>query len=151
MKHAIGTTGLIFNEPLLWEKGATGRSGYSMPKRDVDPAPLDDDLKPYFEQIRDADALVLGTPIHAGYMTGWMFSFTTRLSCFSHVKHPLRDKPVILVVTGCFGGTEGHAVQEFARNVSVQSRGAKVMGQIYYTSAIPWWPAKICHIVIFLL
>lgn len=99
--------------------------------------PLDDDLKPYFELIRDAEALVLGTPIHAGYMSGWMFSFTTRLSCFSHVKHPLRDKPVILVVTGCFGGAEGHAVREFARNVSVQSRGAKVIGHVHYASSIP--------------
>lgn len=99
--------------------------------------PLDDDLKPYFELIRDAEALVLGTPIHAGYMSGWMFSFTTRLSCFSHVNHPLRGKPVILVVTGCFEGTEKHAVQEFTRNVAVQSRGAKVVGHIFYASSIP--------------
>jgi multimeric flavodoxin WrbA len=99
--------------------------------------PLDDELKPYFEPIRDAEALVLGTPIHASYMSGWMFSFTTRLSCFSHVKHPLRDKPVILVITGCFEGTEGHALQAFTRNVSVQSRGARVIGHIFYASSIP--------------
>ena len=38
MKHAIGTSGLVFNEPLLWEKGSPGRTGYSMPARDVEPA-----------------------------------------------------------------------------------------------------------------
>ena len=35
-----GTHGLIFNEPLLWEKGATGRTGYSLPTEDVPEAPL---------------------------------------------------------------------------------------------------------------
>ena len=98
--------------------------------------PLDDDLKPYFEPIRDAEALVLGTAIHAGYMTGWMFSFTTRLSCFSHVKLPLRDKPVVLVVTGCFEESE-KTVPQFARNVTVQSRGARVIGHIFYASSRP--------------
>ena len=40
MKETQGAGGLIFNEPLLWEKGAVGRSGCSLPKRDVDPAVL---------------------------------------------------------------------------------------------------------------
>jgi glycine dehydrogenase subunit 2 len=38
-------SGLVFDEPLLWEQGATGRTGFSMPERDVDAAPLDKDLK----------------------------------------------------------------------------------------------------------
>jgi len=29
MKETAGTTGLIFNEPLLWEKGKTGRTAFS--------------------------------------------------------------------------------------------------------------------------
>ena len=32
-------TGLIFNEPLLWEMGSKGRTAISIPDRDVDPAP----------------------------------------------------------------------------------------------------------------
>jgi len=42
MKEFPGTTGLILNEPLLWEKGKQGRSGFSEPRRDVEsfePAP----------------------------------------------------------------------------------------------------------------
>jgi len=31
----LGTTGLIFDEPLLWEMGAAGRNAFSMPERDV--------------------------------------------------------------------------------------------------------------------
>jgi glycine dehydrogenase subunit 2 len=34
-----GRTGLIFDEPLLWERGRKGRSGMSLPKRDVDASP----------------------------------------------------------------------------------------------------------------
>ena len=39
-----GTTGLIFNEPLLWEQGAEGRCGMSIPDRDVLMSPLDSEL-----------------------------------------------------------------------------------------------------------
>lgn len=40
MKEAPGTTGLIFNEPLLWEKGKKGRRGFSPPRRDVEVSAL---------------------------------------------------------------------------------------------------------------
>ncbi len=40
-----GTTGLILNEPLLWEKGKKGRMGFSMPAQDVPEAKLDNNLK----------------------------------------------------------------------------------------------------------
>ncbi len=44
MREPQGTSGLIFNEPLLWEKGRKGRSGFSMPRRDVVPSYLDETL-----------------------------------------------------------------------------------------------------------
>jgi glycine dehydrogenase subunit 2 len=44
MNEFVGTQGLILNEPLLWERGRKGRTGYSLPTRDVDPAPLDADV-----------------------------------------------------------------------------------------------------------
>ncbi len=44
MKEFPGTTGLIMNEPLLWERGKKGRCGFSLPHRDVEPSPIDDDL-----------------------------------------------------------------------------------------------------------
>ena len=44
MNESIGTRGLILNEPFLWERGRKGRSGYSLPRRDVDPAPLPEHL-----------------------------------------------------------------------------------------------------------
>jgi glycine cleavage system P protein (glycine dehydrogenase) subunit 2 len=44
MKETLGTTGLNLREPLLWERGKGGRCGYSLPRRDVEPCPLDDAL-----------------------------------------------------------------------------------------------------------
>ena len=41
---AIGTTGLVFNEPLLWELGAEGRCGFSLPETDVPQAAVDKEL-----------------------------------------------------------------------------------------------------------
>jgi glycine dehydrogenase subunit 2 len=40
----VGTSGLIFNEPLLWEMGAKGRMAFSLPAQDVPRAAVDDHL-----------------------------------------------------------------------------------------------------------
>ena len=40
MKEGVGTTGLILNEPFLWEKGKKGRTGFSLPNNDVPSSPL---------------------------------------------------------------------------------------------------------------
>ncbi|WP_281491977.1 aminomethyl-transferring glycine dehydrogenase subunit GcvPB [Desulfosarcina cetonica] len=60
MKEKMGTTGLIFNEPLLWEKGSPGRMGVSLPRRDVDEAPLDPALVgdgPDFPDLSELDVV----------------------------------------------------------------------------------------------
>jgi len=44
MRESLGTTGLILNEPLLWEKGRKGRCGFSLPRRDVESSPLSPEL-----------------------------------------------------------------------------------------------------------
>jgi glycine dehydrogenase subunit 2 len=44
MNEVLGTTGLVLNEPLLWEKGKPGRIGFSLPVRDVEVSPLDKSL-----------------------------------------------------------------------------------------------------------
>ena len=100
--------------------------------------PLEDDLRPYFEPVRDAEALVLGTPIHAGLITGWMYSFTTRLSCFSHITHPLEGKPVLLVAVGGFESTEWMAVSKFGENVIRRANGVKIIGPVNLPATMPY-------------
>ncbi len=60
MKEPLGATGLVFNESLLWEKGRKGRTGFSLPRRDVDPSPLEKGLirkGPDFPDLSELDAV----------------------------------------------------------------------------------------------
>ena len=60
MKETVGTTGLVFNEPLLWEKSKKGRMGYALPKADVPHAPLDAALVsegPDFPELSEVDVV----------------------------------------------------------------------------------------------
>jgi len=60
MRETVGTTGLVLNEPLLWEKGAKGRSGISMPRRDVGTFPIDEKLVgpvPDFPELCEVDVV----------------------------------------------------------------------------------------------
>ena len=60
MKELTGTTGHIFNEPLLWEKGSTGRIGFSLPRRDVDTTPVAKELAgngPDFPDLSELDVV----------------------------------------------------------------------------------------------
>ena len=58
MNATVGTTGLVLNEPLLWEIGKKGRMGFSLPRRDVDPSPMDSSLAgdgPDFPHLSEVD------------------------------------------------------------------------------------------------
>jgi len=58
MKEYPGTTGLILNEPLLWEKGKEGRCGFSLPRRDIESYPVAEDLLgegPNFPDLSEVD------------------------------------------------------------------------------------------------
>ena len=60
MKEPLGNTGLILNEPLLWEKGKRGRCGFSLPRRDIASCPLDPELTdqgPDFPDLSEIDVV----------------------------------------------------------------------------------------------
>ena len=72
MKETAGTTGLIFNEPLLWEKGKTGRSAFSLPRRDVKQHAVAENLKgngPDFPDLSEVDIVR-----HYIRLSQWNFS-----------------------------------------------------------------------------
>ena len=75
MKESVGTTGLILNEPLLWEKGKKGRCGFSLPRRDVEPSPLDPELTgegPDFPDLSEVDVVR-----HYTRLSQWNFGVDT--------------------------------------------------------------------------
>ena len=75
MKDTLGTTGLIFNEPLLWEKGKKGRSGFSHPRRDVASFPLDEDLTG--EPLDFPDLSEVDVVRHYTRLSQWNFGVDT--------------------------------------------------------------------------
>jgi len=75
MKQSAGTTGLILDEPLLWEKGKKGRSGFSLPRRDVEPFPLDQEFTgegPDFPDLSEIDVVR-----HYTRLSQWNFGVDT--------------------------------------------------------------------------
>ncbi len=60
MTTHLGTTGLIFHEDFLWETGAKGRTGFSMPRQDVPEQAVDQELVgdgPDFPDLSEVDVV----------------------------------------------------------------------------------------------
>jgi len=75
MKESLGTNGLILNEPLLWEKGQKGRCGFSIPRRDVDSFPMDENVAgdgPDFPDLSEVDVVR-----HYTRLSQWNFGVDT--------------------------------------------------------------------------
>ena len=75
MKAFLGTRGLILNEPLLWEKGKKGRVGMSLPRRDVESAPLDKTLTSEGPDIPDLSEVDVVR--HYTRLSQWNFGVDT--------------------------------------------------------------------------
>ncbi|MBN2028934.1 aminomethyl-transferring glycine dehydrogenase subunit GcvPB [bacterium] len=75
MNEKRGASGLILNEPLLWEKGSTGRCGISIPKNDVKTSPLDKNMTregPGFPDLSEVDVIR-----HYTRLSQWNFGVDT--------------------------------------------------------------------------
>ncbi len=75
MNETLGTTGLVLNEPFLWERGQKGRDGMSLPRRDVEHYPLDPALEgpgPDFPDLSEVDVVR-----HYTRLSQWNFAVDT--------------------------------------------------------------------------
>ncbi len=75
MTEFPGATGLVLNEPLLWEKGRTGRCGFSLPRPDVERCPAPAALTgpgPDFPDLSEVDVVR-----HYTRLSTWNFSVDT--------------------------------------------------------------------------
>jgi glycine dehydrogenase subunit 2 len=75
MSHFAGATGLIMNEPLLWEKGKKGRCGISIPTPEVADAPLDDEFTR--DDIDFPDLSEVDVARHFTRLSQWNFGVDT--------------------------------------------------------------------------
>lgn len=75
MKDFQGTSGLILNEPLLWEKGKPGRHGFSFPRQDIEINELNENLTgegPDFPDLSEVDVVR-----HYTRLSQWNFGVDT--------------------------------------------------------------------------
>jgi multimeric flavodoxin WrbA len=61
---------------------------------------LDDDAQPYYQKVKEADAVVIGTPVYFGAMASMAWAFIERFFGYRHVDIPIAGKPFVLVVGG---------------------------------------------------
>ncbi len=61
---------------------------------------LDDDAQPYYQRVKEADAVVIGTPVYFDTMTSMVWAFIERFFGYRHVDIPIAGKPFVLVVGG---------------------------------------------------
>jgi multimeric flavodoxin WrbA len=96
---------------------------------------LEDDLLPYYKKLKEADAVVLGSPIHFGTVSAGMLAFISRLWAFRHVDAAIENKPFIMVLSGI--GFEGAdtSIDDFSR--AVMPFQVDVIDVIRYCSKIP--------------
>ncbi len=99
--------------------------------------PVEDDLRPFFEPILEADALVLASPVHAHTITAWMYSFLSRIWCFHHLRNLLEGKPLLLVMTALFQRSERDGVRRFNEAIECWGHKMRHLGTIFYESEIP--------------
>jgi multimeric flavodoxin WrbA len=61
---------------------------------------LEDDAQPYYQKVKEADAVVIGTPVYFDTMTSTAWAFIERFFGYRHVNIPIAGKPFVLVVGG---------------------------------------------------
>ncbi len=61
---------------------------------------LADDAQPYYQKVKEADAVVIGTPVYFNTMAAMAWAFIERFFGYRHVDIPIADKPFVLVVGG---------------------------------------------------
>ncbi|MEW6348708.1 MAG: aminomethyl-transferring glycine dehydrogenase subunit GcvPB [Thermodesulfobacteriota bacterium] len=114
MTQFSGATGLVLNEPLLWEKGRKGRCGMSLPARDVDSVPIPEELvgeKPDLPDLSEVDVIR-----HYTRLSQWNFGVDTGTyplgSCTMKYNPKINDKQARLAG---FAGAHPLLPEEFCQ------------------------------------
>ena len=94
---------------------------------------LDDDLKPFYAKLKEADAIVLGTPSYFDNTNGFMTVFLERLWALRHQRFPLEGKPFVVVASG--GLTSPQQAIEAVKQRMIAYR-ADFAGSVAFTSTI---------------
>ncbi len=94
---------------------------------------LADDAQPYYQKIKEADAVVIGTPVYFDTMTSMAWSFIERFFGYRHVDIAIADKPFVVVVGG--GLKLDSAVEQLHKALGMFE--VNVLDTVRYQSKIP--------------
>ena len=92
---------------------------------------LEDDLFPYYQKIKQADAVVIGSAVHGGGVSADTLAFLERFYGYNHVTRTIRNKPFIGVVCG-YRTTEA-AAEQLRRKLA----RFKLLYTVEYRSSMP--------------
>ena len=95
---------------------------------------LEDDLLPYYQKVKEADAVVLGSPVHHSTVSASMLAFISRLWGFRHVNFAIKDKPFVLALCG-IGRWQDTTEEDFHR--ALRSYRVRIVEVVRYSSVIP--------------
>jgi multimeric flavodoxin WrbA len=95
---------------------------------------LDDDLLPYYQKIKEAEAVVVGAPVYFDTANTMATSFLERFFGYRHVSIPIAGKPFVLAVAGAMGLDAAaeqlqHVLQDFFQ--------ARVLDVVRFQSQVP--------------
>jgi len=93
---------------------------------------LEDDLFPYYQKIKEADAVVVGSPVYFGNINAAALAFIERFFGYRHVSVAISRKPFVLVLSG---GQLGDAADQFRQRL--RPFGVKILDVVQYRSGIP--------------
>ena len=90
--------------------------------------------KEAYQKVKEADAVVLGSPIHFGTISATMSAFISRLWGFRHVNFAIKNKPFILAVSGL--GEKQHGASDDFRK-ALKPFLVNVVDVVKYCSRVP--------------
>jgi len=96
---------------------------------------LEDDLFPYYQKVKEADAVVLGSPIHMATVSVTMLSFVSRFWGYRHVSIPIAKKPFILALCGAGDKRLDTSEEGFRR--ALRPYAVSIVDVVSYYSRIP--------------
>ena len=94
---------------------------------------LEDDAQPYYEKIKQADAVVIGTPVYFNTITANVSAFIERFFGYRHVDIPIAGKPFVVAVGGALG--LDFAVEQFHRVLA--KFDVNVLDTVRFQSEVP--------------
>ena len=94
---------------------------------------LEDDVLPYYEKVKEADAVVIGTPVYMDTITSTVWAFIERFFGYRHVDIPIAGKPFVTVVGGAMATDS--AVEQLHRVLGVYE--VNIIDTIKFRSSVP--------------